>query len=114
MKKIVSGYFIVLVIVCVGLFAFDVFAMTLDAQEKTQPVGSTVKVKRNSVVYLLSWQGDKLVTTNGTFYLSSDIKIVNQTGLKKEDVARLQNKPIVQFSKVGRQIKTVTILSNTQ
>ncbi|MCF6265372.1 MAG: hypothetical protein L3J57_02360 [Desulfuromusa sp.] len=115
LNRLKKRYFIVLLIGFVVMFGVDTFAMTVESSVNVQASATNVKARKNTVVYLLSWQDNKMVTTNGTFYLSTDITVINHSGLGKEDVALQKNPPpIVHVDKVGRQMKTITILSNTQ
>lgn len=114
MKLFKDGFLIVLIMVIVATLAGDVFAFTSATRANVQTSGSIARVEKTNVVCLLSWQDNKMVTTQGTFYLSTDITVINQSGLKTEDVVLQKNPPIVQIDKVGRQIRTITILPNTQ
>ena len=114
MKKIIIRYLIVLVFCFVAVLGADAFAMTVDSSKNVQAGDPSTKAVKSDVVYLLSWQDNKMVTSKGTFYLSTDITVINKSGLEPEDITLQKNPPIVQIDKAGRQIRTITILPNTQ
>jgi len=108
------GYIIALIILCLFMVGFNTFAMTVKSRENVQTSKLLLKVEKTNVIYLLDWRDKKMMTTKGTFYLSNDITVINQSGLDKEDIALQKNPLIVQIDKVGRQIQTIMILPNTQ
>ena len=114
MKLFKDGFLIVLMMVVVATLVGDVFAFTSATRGNVQTSGSVARVEKTSVVYFLRWQNNKMVTTSGTFSLSTDITVINQSGLETESIALQKNPPIVQIDKVGRQVRTITILPNTQ
>lgn len=114
MNFFIKRYLLVSPICFVVLLGADAFAITPESSVNAQSSVSVVRPEKTSVEHLLSWQENRMVTTKGTFYLSADITVINQSGLEKEDIALQKNPPIVQIDKVGRQIRTITILSNAQ
>jgi hypothetical protein len=66
-------------------------------------------------VYLLDWQGDRLVTTAGVFTLNHEIEIIDQNNIKalfssqqkKEQNSRKLHRIIIKKS--GRKIVRITI-----
>jgi len=106
--------FILLVVASV-LWSVDTFSMTVVTGSRevknTNPSVDTLKTRS---IYLLDWQDKKLLTTKGTFYLSTDIIVINKSGLEKGEIALQKKSPVIKIDKVDRQVRVITILPNTQ
>ena len=105
--------FVLLVIVSV-LWSIDVFSMTaVNGHGKVKASVST-NAEKDKSIYLLDWQDKKMLTTKGTFYLSTDISVINRSGLEQKEIALQKKPPVIQINKSGRQVRVITILPNTQ
>jgi len=93
----------VLLVVVSAMLSINAFSMTVvtDSGGAKNTNTSTNSVK-------------KMMTTKGTFYLSTDITVINRSGLEQAEIALQKNPPVIQIDKVGRQVRVITILPNTQ
>ena len=104
----------ILAVVVSFLWSIDASSMTVVKGHGEVSANASTSTVRNQRIYLLDWQDKKMMTTKGTFYLSTDITVVNRSGLEKEEIILQKNPPIVQINKVGRQLRVITILPNSQ
>ena len=88
------------------------FAMTVQSVERVQTPQPAVGVEQVEPVYLLSWTNSQLSTTQGTFYLTNGIKVINKSGLDQDEIALQENPPIVQFIKEAGQVIEIIFLPN--
>ncbi len=105
----------VLLVTASVLWSIDAFSMTVVmGSGGVKKANMSIKAVTNKGIYLLDWQDKKMMTTKGTFYLSTDITVINHSGLEKEEIAFQKKPPVIQIDKVDRQVRVITILPNTQ
>lgn len=88
------------------------FAMTVESVERAQNPRPAAGAGQAKPVYLLDWTNNQLRTNQGTFFLSKNIKVINKSGLDKDEIASQENPPVVQFIKKSGRVIEVVLLPN--
>ena len=104
---------ILIVVLSVILYCTSVFAVTVVVEQDNVASYENVKKKsksKDSTIRLISWSGDKLLTTHGTF-LITDMKVDNLTGLTKEKIGVQNNLPSVNLVKKDGQVVKIIIFT---
>lgn len=97
------------IISAIALSVCSTFAMTVQSVERVEKPKSAVGSNQVKPAYLFSWTNRQLRTSQGAFFLSDGVEIVNKTGLDKNEISRQKNRRL--FNLLKKLVRSLALLS---